>query len=114
VPAVLGQSDGNLANFLWDGQRVRIVDFEDSGRSDRAFELAILVEHVSVWLRGKLDAGRFISMLDLSGAELRRAADFRRVAALFWLIYLRPGGPSSSRNPPGTLRRQADRLLTLL
>ena len=29
--AVFGQGDANLANFLWDGERVRIVDFEDSG-----------------------------------------------------------------------------------
>src|SRR5947209_7458186 len=33
---VLGQGDSNLANFLWDGTEVRIVDFEDSGSSDRA------------------------------------------------------------------------------
>jgi len=38
---------------------------------------------------------------------------FRRLAALFWLILLRPGGPASTGNAPGTLRRQADRLLTL-
>ncbi len=114
APAVLGQNDANLANFLWDGQVVRIVDFEDSGRSDRAFELAILVEHVSEWSQGKLRADRFMGMFDLTAAELRRAADFRRLAALLWLVYLRPGGPSGRRNPPGTLRRQADRLLTLL
>src|SRR5262245_12442436 len=41
---VLGQGDCNLANFLWDGTQIRIVDFEDSGPSDRTFELAILVE----------------------------------------------------------------------
>jgi hypothetical protein len=32
VPPVFGQGDGNLANFLWDSDRVRLVDFEDSGR----------------------------------------------------------------------------------
>lgn len=31
---VLGQADANLANFLWDGTQVRIVDFEDSGPSN--------------------------------------------------------------------------------
>ncbi|MFF4574769.1 hypothetical protein [Streptomyces sp. NPDC001410] len=36
-PEVFGPGDGNLANYLWDGSRVRVVDFEDSGRSDRAF-----------------------------------------------------------------------------
>jgi aminoglycoside phosphotransferase (APT) family kinase protein len=54
---VLGQGDANLANFLWDGTKVRIVDFEDSGPSDRAFELADLVEHLSVWSDAGLPAG---------------------------------------------------------
>ena len=40
--------------------------------------------------------------------------EFRRLAALFWLIMLTPGRSSSNRNPPGTLQHQADRLLTLL
>ena len=48
--AVFGQVDGNLANFLWDGDRVRVVDFEDSGRSDRAYELADITEHVAAWV----------------------------------------------------------------
>jgi len=39
---------------------------------------------------------------------------FRRLAALFWLLMLRPGSRSSARNPPGTLERQAERLLGLL
>ncbi len=52
---VFGQGDANLANFLWDGERVRMVDFEDSGLSDRAFELAVLVEHISAWLGAGLE-----------------------------------------------------------
>jgi hypothetical protein len=46
--------------------------------------------------------------------EEARLRDFRRLSALFWLILLRPGGPASARNPPGTLERQAQRLLCLL
>jgi hypothetical protein len=38
----------------------------------------------------------------------------RRLAALFWLIMLLPAGPASGRNPPGTLERQAHRLLNVL
>jgi hypothetical protein len=38
----------------------------------------------------------------------------RRLAALFWLIVLLPDGPARSRNPPGTLQRQANRVLGLL
>ncbi len=111
---VLGQGDPNLANFLWDGDQVRLVDFEDSGPSDRSFELAILVEHISTWLSGSLDADAFLDLFGLTRAEQARLREFRRLTALFWLLRLRPGSKASSRNPPGTLRRQADRLLTLL
>jgi hypothetical protein len=111
---VYGQGDANLANFLWDGARVRIVDFEDSGLSDRAFELAELVEHLSAWSDSGLDGDLFVRGFELSAAERARLADCRRLAALAWLLFLRPGGDASSRNPPGTLRRQAERLLALL
>lgn len=112
--AVLGHGDPHLANFLWDGAQIRLVDFEDSGPSDRAFELAILTEHISAWSDARLDADDFLALFDLSRAEQTRVHDFRRLAALFWLIMLGQGGSSSTRNPPGILERQADRLLMLL
>jgi aminoglycoside phosphotransferase (APT) family kinase protein len=111
---LLGHGDCNLANFLWDGAQVRIVDFEDSGPSDRAFELAILVEHISAWSDAGLDADTFLALFDLAIPEQARLREVRRLAALFWLILLLPGGPASDRNPPGTLQRQAARLLALL
>jgi thiamine kinase-like enzyme len=110
---VFGQGDANLANFIWDGDRIRIVDFEDSGVSDRAFELAMLVEHISTWLEAGLDADEFSLSFDLSRAERARLADCRRLAALHWLLLLQPGSAASDRNPPGTLARQAERLLAL-
>jgi aminoglycoside phosphotransferase (APT) family kinase protein len=110
---VYGQGDGSLSNFLWDGERVRIVDFEDSGLSDRAFELAILVEHISAWLGAGLRSEQFAAAFDLTPAERARLADCRRLAALHWLMLLRPGSAASERNPPGTLRLQAERLLRL-
>jgi Ser/Thr protein kinase RdoA (MazF antagonist) len=112
--SVLGQGDPCLANFLWDAGQVSLVDFEDSGPSDRAFELAILTEHISAWSDASLDANEFLSLFGLTRAEAARVHDFRRLAALFWLIKLRPGSTSSTRNPPGTLERQAHRLLELL
>jgi hypothetical protein len=111
---VLGHGDPNLANFLWDGREMHLVDFEDSGPSDRSFELAILVEHVSAWSDAGLDAATLLGWFELTTREQARLLQFRRLAALFWLMLLRPGGPGSRRNPPGTLRRQADRLLELL
>ena len=112
VPAaaqrVLGHGDADLTNFLWDGELVRVVDFEGAGISDRAFELAMLVEHVSAWRAGGLDAGGFIDDFDLSVSERARLADWRRLAALFWLLRLR------SRGDPRLLQGQAERLLALL
>lgn len=48
-PPVLGLADGNRANSMWDERErcVRLIDWEDSGRSDRAFELGELCEHIS-------------------------------------------------------------------
>jgi thiamine kinase-like enzyme len=111
---VLGQGDCNLANFLWDGARIRIVDFEDSGPSDRAFELAILVEHISAWSDASLEAEPFLSRFDLTRLEADRLREFRRLAAAFWLLRLLLDAPANRRNPPGTSQRQANRLLALL
>jgi hypothetical protein len=110
---VFGQGDANLTNFLWDSERIRIVDFEDSGVSDRAFELAVLVEHLSAWLDAGLRGDQFAGAFDLTPAERARLADCRRLAALHWLLVLRPGSAASDRNPAGTLRLQAERLLAL-
>ncbi|MGI5224355.1 aminoglycoside phosphotransferase family protein [Actinoallomurus sp. CA-142502] len=111
---VLGLADGNLANYLWDGERVRLVDFEDSGRSDRAFELAEVAEHISARTPGTFDATALLGEFDLPGAVARRVREFRRVFAYSWMLMLGPGGPARDRNPPGTLERQAGRLLDLL
>ncbi|MEU0557486.1 aminoglycoside phosphotransferase family protein [Dactylosporangium sp. NPDC006015] len=105
---VLGHADPNLANYLWDGQRIRIVDFEDAGRSDPEFELADLVEHLAA---RRADWTAFLTTFDLDGDRL---LDARRLYAVFWLHMLRPGGPAEHRNPPGTLEQQAERLLNLL
>ena len=106
---ILGHRDANLANYLWDGARIRIVDFEDAGPSDPANELAILVEHLSA---------RDIEVHELAtrfpAVDERRLRAARRVWAMFWLRLLLPGGPSARRNPPGTAESQAARLLALL
>lgn len=111
---VLGQGDGNLANFLWDGERVRIVDFEDSGVADRAFELSIFIEHRSVWSENGLDGDEFIRAFELTAAERARLADCRRLAALYWLLRVPSGGEQIPGSDPGILRPQAERLLALL
>ena len=111
--AVLGRADGNLANDIWDGTVVRLVDFEDSGRSDRAYELADVVEHLSTTATG-ISASEFLDRTDLGPAEAGLVHGHRRLFATFWLLMLLPGGPAAGRNPPEALGRQADRVLALL
>ncbi|QKG23064.1 aminoglycoside phosphotransferase family protein [Actinomadura verrucosospora] len=111
-PPVFGTGDGNLANFLWDGSRVRLVDFEFSGRGDRAYELAEVAEHVSA--KGVLDPGTLLGRFELTPAERARLPECRRLLAVFWLLALLSDDPDRPRNPPGTLVHQAGHLLTLL
>jgi aminoglycoside phosphotransferase (APT) family kinase protein len=105
---VLGHRDPNLANYLWDGRRIRLVDFEDAAVSDPATELALLVEHLS-W-RG-VDTTALRARFSVDEDRFRAA---RRLWAMFWLRLLLPGGPAVARNPPGTAERQAERLLRLI
>jgi Ser/Thr protein kinase RdoA (MazF antagonist) len=114
VPPVFGPGDGNLANYLWNGCRVQVVDFEDSGRSDRAFELAEITEHVGCWVERPLDVSGFLGRFDLSRAEAARLGECRRLLALVWLFLLASDDSENPRNPPGTAERQAGRLLDLL
>ncbi|MEV0264723.1 aminoglycoside phosphotransferase family protein [Streptomyces sp. NPDC050617] len=114
VPPVFGPGDGNLANYLWDGTRVRIVDFEDSGLSDRPFELAEITEHVASWAGPPFDADAFLGLFDLNAAERARLPKCRRLLALVWLFLLSFDDPQHLRNPPGTAERQAARLSALL
>ncbi|MFC4912537.1 phosphotransferase family protein [Actinomadura gamaensis] len=83
---VLGTGDGNVANYLWDGGEVRLVDFEYAGRSDRAYELAEVVEHISAWWHGGTGLDRVVDAADLSGAEARRLVECRRLLASFWFF----------------------------
>lgn len=111
--AVFGRGDHNLSNFLLDDDRVLLVDFEYSVRADRASELAELVEHISARTTPDEDWNTFLSRCDLDAGERRRLASVRRMQAIMWLLLLLPGQPGHERNPPGTLRSQAERLLSL-
>jgi aminoglycoside phosphotransferase (APT) family kinase protein len=95
---VVAHGDPNLANYLWDGTRVRIVDFEDAGSGDRTFELANLVEHLS---------GReteWASVVRRFDPDPDRFHAARCLWAGFWLTLVRA---------PGTAEAQAQRLIRL-
>lgn len=104
---VFGQGDANLGNFLWDAPRLRVVDFEDSGRSDRAFELADLTEHYATVHDAGISADNVLGRFDLTAAEHARVLFFRRELAINWLhiVHKRPGPV------PG---QQAERVRSLL
>lgn len=113
-PPAFGTGDGNLSNFLWDGLRVRVVDFEYSGRSDRAFELAEITEHFSAWVDTEFDAAQFLEHFDLQAVEARRVLQCRRLLALECLHVLSENAWARRINPPGTQERQAERFLALV
>jgi thiamine kinase-like enzyme len=110
---VFAQGDPNLANHLWDRRSVRLVDFEASGRGDRATELADFVEHITVWAHAGINAESFLDRFDLNPGERQQITQLRRLFAAFWVMRLLPGGSAYHRNPPGTFERQASRLLDL-
>ena len=111
---VFTHGDGNIGNFLWDGDRCRVVDFEDAGVSDPAYEAADLLEHVSVRLPGLIEADALAGALGLSRSQRARLRGFRRLMAVYWLLMLLPGNPACHRNPPGSLEWQAAHVSQLL
>lgn len=108
APSVFGREDHNLPNFLAQDDRVLLVDFEDSGRSDRSTELATMIEHQAA--RCTPDA----TWEPLLLAGDRRLRDARRYYAAWWLAMMLPGQRGHDRNPPAARRSQAERTLTLL
>lgn len=114
VERVFAIADGNLGNFIWDGERCRVVDLEDSGVSDPAYEVADLVEHVTVTLHDLVDVDELVAGLRFTPEQAARLLSFRRLFAVFWLLMLLPGNPAHARNPEGSVERQAARVQRLL
>jgi Ser/Thr protein kinase RdoA (MazF antagonist) len=110
----LGIADLNPANILWDGQTCRLVDFEDGGLTDPAYELADHVEHLAGRLAGVFDPTALATAAGFSDDEWDRMTAYRTLWAAFWLVMLLPGNGGFRRNPPGTTEVQAAHLLTLI
>lgn len=111
---VIAQGDSKVDNMLWDGSRVRLIDFEGFGVGDLAFEVADLVEHISSRLRGLRDPEAVISGFELNAGQLERVEEYRIVLATFWLLTVLPGNPGHDLNPEGGDRLQAAHLVDLL
>lgn len=109
----LGISDLNPANIIWDGQTCRLVDFEDGGLTDPAFELADHTEHLAGRLSSVFDVQSLVDAVGLSLEQRDRMHAYRPLWAAFWLAILLPGNGGFRRNPPGTTEDQAKHLLGL-
>jgi aminoglycoside phosphotransferase len=114
VDPVVARGDGNLDNALWDGDTCRLVDFEEFGVSDIAYEIADVLEHASSRLDRHLDADALIATVGLKADQLDRLASYRVLMASFWLVMLLPGNGGFERNPAGSTGDQATHLLSLL
>jgi hypothetical protein len=112
--AVLAVGDGHLANVLWDGATCRLVDFEEFGTSDIAYEVADIVEHASSRLPRLLDIDSLLDGLQLDAGQQSRLVAYRQLMAAFWLVMLLPGNGGFTRNPPGSTEDQAEHFIAAL
>jgi hypothetical protein len=112
--AVLAVGDGNLANVLWDGATCRLIDFEEFGTSDIAYEVADIVEHASSRLPRLLDVDSLLDELQLDAGQQSRLVAYRQLMAAFWLVMLLPGNGGFTRNPPGSTEDQAEHFIAAL
>jgi aminoglycoside phosphotransferase (APT) family kinase protein len=110
---VLGIADLNPANVLVHEGTVRLVDFEDGGLSDPAYELADHVEHLGSRLPGVYDVDALPTAVGLDAEDRERMAGYRPLWAAFWLAMLLPGNGGWGRNPPGTTEAQAAHFMAL-
>jgi thiamine kinase-like enzyme len=92
---------------------VRLVDFEDGGLSDPAYELADHVEHLGSRLPGVYDVDALPVAVGLDAGDRARMAAYRPLLAAFWLAMLLPGNGGWRRNPRGTTEAQAAHFMAL-
>lgn len=110
----LGIADLNPANVLVHGRDIRLVDFEDGGLSDPAYEIADHVEHLGSRLPGVYDVRALPAAVGLDVEAHERMTAYRPLWAAFWLAMLLPGNGSWRRNPRGTTEDQAAHFMALV
>lgn len=104
---ILGQGDPQPGNLLWDGEAIRLVDFEDSGASDVCFDLANFAEHIGTRGTGLHHVAELIQH---DSWRYRRC---RRLLASFWFFRMLPDLTGARRSRTVTLHDQAVRLVGL-
>ncbi len=110
----LGIADLNPPNVMWDGRVVRLLDFEDGGLSDPAYELADHVEHLGSRLPGVYDPDALATAVGLDDEDRERMVAYRPLWAAFWLAMLLPGNTAWRRNPRGTTEAHAAHFMALV
>ena len=106
TPAVFGHGDPNPSNCLWDGSRVRLVDFEYAGWSDPHHEAALLVEHVQSRTTPDATWSLFEDLACPDEADRTRVHAARGLVAWFWTMEFWPTDEIDSTR----FADQADRL----
>ncbi|HEX2033900.1 MAG TPA: aminoglycoside phosphotransferase family protein [Chloroflexota bacterium] len=115
APPVFSAGDGNLANYLWDGRHLWRTDYEYSGWSDRAVDLADLVEHDGSRATPDDAWTGFVGAFDLSPAERARFQAARRLWAVFWaMLFWSRGGHDPASPLHAKLLAQLPRAWRLL
>ena len=113
-PEVLGRGDPNLTNYLWVGERVTMIDFEDAGGIDPAIELADFFEHASSRALSPNYWSLLCDLYELDEAGRRRAQAGRNLLACFWLAVLHRRASRGAEPVNLTLQEQAERVIELL
>jgi aminoglycoside phosphotransferase (APT) family kinase protein len=107
------RGDPNLSNYLWTDEGLVLIDWENSGHSDPALELADMAEHASTRVLSDDFWDLVADATELTTSDRARFSQGRRVMACFWLVLIesrhRQGLPTTV-----TLEEQAKRTLNIL
>lgn len=107
------RGDPNLTNYLWSGDRVALIDWENSGTTDPVLELADFAEHASTRVMADAFWDALADATGLGTSDRGRISSARRLMTCFWLVLVasrqRQGRPTTV-----TLDEQAERTLSVL
>jgi hypothetical protein len=81
---VFSRLDTNLSNMLWDGERLRFVDWEYGGWMERLFDLAEQVEHDQSRCTPDAQWAHFIDLCELDRDQLENFRAAQQLVAFEW------------------------------